>query len=657
MSRRLGIDAAMARGSRLLATPLALLCLLLSLAVAPSAPALPAGRAYEQVTPTDKNGGDVGGPAFEGLVAGALAQSASDGNSIAYVSLTSFGDALSAELFTNYISSRGSDGWRTQAISPPGATPPRFIEFSPFRFFASDLSASLLEWAEPALAAGAPLEVNNLYIRDAEGAYRVLTDVPPPNLSPAAYRARFAGATPDLSHVIFEANDALVPGAPSGTRSVYEWTASSLRLVSILPGPGDVAAEKAGAGDGDDNSLAEVVSDDGSRIFWTDGAGQLYVRENGTQTVKLNASRRAVPLGDGTARLRAIAPDGSRAIFTDPIPLTDELDDNGGLYGYDLETETLRNLVPHADGGPGIQGILGMSDDGSTVFLVATAVLADGASAGANNLYVLRDEEVEFVAVLGEGDRNNWSDSVETRTARVTPDGGHATFLSRASLTGYDNTDVLTGEPDQELFVYDVAESRLTCVSCNPSGARPIGGASIPVATSLAFQPRIVSDDGERIVFNSNDALVAADVNRRQDVYEYTDGRPQLISTGTSDDASALAEMTSGGRDVFFTTRERLVPSDRDNSSDIYDARIGGGFPIADEAIACAGEACRGPLSAAPALGPGAATLWPGRERSGSPRKTRKRCRIGTRRARGSRARTVSGARPCKARQGRRGQA
>ena len=655
MSRRPRINPVGARGPGLVA-PLALICLLLSLAVAPSALALPAGRAYEQVTPVDKNGGDVGGPAFEGVVAGALAQSATDGNSITYVSLSSFGDASSAELFTNYISSRRSDGWSTHAIAPPAATPTRFLEVSPFRFFASDLSASLLEWVAPALAEGAPQGYNNLYIREADGTYRLVTIVFPPSLPPAGYRARFAGATPDLSHVIFEANDALTPGAPAGTGSVYEWTDSTLRLVSLLPGPAGVAAENASAGDGDGASFTEVLSEDGSRVFWTDGAGQLYVRENGTRTVKLNASRRVVSLGDGTAKLRAIASDGSKAIFTDQTALTDEPDDNGGIYRYDLETETLRNLAPDAGGPPGVQGLLGASDDGLTVFFVATAVLDGGASDGAKNLYVARGGEIELIAVLGEDDRDNWADNLETRTARVTPDGGHAAFLSRASLTGYDNTNALTGEPHRELFVYDTSESRLTCVSCNPSGARPIGGASIPAAASLSYQPRIISDDGARVLFNSNDALVAADGNGRQDVYEYADGKPQLISTGMSGDISALADMTAGGRDVFFTTRERLAPSDRDNNSDMYDARVGGGFPVAAEAMPCAGEACRGPLGEPPVTGPGAATLWAGEGRwEPIPRKTRARCRARSRRARRGRAKVTARPRRCKARHGRGG--
>jgi Tol biopolymer transport system component len=617
---------------------LTLAFLLLSLLAASNAQALPDGRAYERVSPADKNGGDVGGPANDAEAAGAFGQSATDGNSIGFASLSSFGDAQSAEFLTYYISARGRDGWSTHAISPPIGTPSRFLEIFPFRFLARDLSAGLLEWAEPALAEGAPPGFRNIYVRAADGTYRVVTGVAPPNLPPNLYRVNFAGASPDLAHVVFEANDALVPGAPAGVRSVYEWDGSALHLVSVLPGPGGIAAPGAGAGDGSDLSVAGVISNDGSRIFWTDGEGQLYVRVNATRTVKLNASRRAVSLGDGAARLLATTPDGSMALFIDATPLTDEPDDNGGLYEYDLEAESLHNLTPHAGGDPGVQGVLGIGDDGSTVYFAATAVLATGASPGAPNLYVSRRGAIDFIAVLDAGDSADWTPGTyEAQTAMATPDGAHLAFLSKASATGYDNTDALSGEPDSEMFVYDAGENRLACASCNPGGGRPIGGASIPIHVSPNYEPRFISDDGGRILFNSDDALVAADGNGHRDVYEYEGGRPRLISTGTSGDISSMVDMSPNGRDVFFTTRSRLVAADRDNGSDLYDARIGGGFPVAPESMPCAGEACRGPLSAPPVFGLAAATLWPG---EGSPKPTSKG-RAGCRARRTKAGRTV----------------
>jgi hypothetical protein len=621
---------------------------LLALVAASPASALPAGRAYERVTPADKNDGDVGGSALGGEFAAALGQSAPDGDSIGYAAMASFGDTQSGELFINYVSRRGSAGWSTHAISPPAAVPPIGIEVPPFRFFSSDLSTGLLEWVSPALAPAAPGFVN-LYLRGADGSYRAVIDVTPANVSPVAYDVTFGGASADLSHVVFEANDALTAAAPPADRSVYEWTAAGgLRLVSLLPGPGEVPVPGAVAGDGLQRDFTKAVSEDGSRIFWTAGGGQLYVREDGVRSVQLNASTRVPSLGDGNAILQAITADGSKAIFSNDVALTEAPGDlGGGLYQADLETGSLRDLTPNAAGSPRIQGVLGMSDDGSHVYFVARAVLAEGASAEANNLYLARDGAVEFVATLAGGDESAWSRVLESHSSRVTGDGD-AIFLSEASLTGYDNRDAVSGLPDRQLYLYDAAARRLACISCNPSGGRPLGAASLPPGTGPSYLPRVISEDGRRLFFNSADALVAADGNGRQDVYEYENGALSLISSGTSSDISALVEVSPSGRDVFFTTRSRLVAEDRDTEADMYDARLGGGFAAKNSApLGCAGEACRGPLGAfVPASAP--ATMWPGDGRAGRAA-PRPRCRVG-RKAGRKRAAARRGAGKCGAR-------
>jgi hypothetical protein len=558
-----------------------------------SAP-LPGGRAYEQVTPADKNGGDVGGPAFGGHFASALGQSATDGNAIGYASFSSFGDAVSAELLTSYISTRGPAGWSTHAISPPASKTLRLLEPPPFRAFSPDLSTAVLEWKEPLLTPEAPPEYANLYLRLGDGSYRLLTNVVAETRLPDSYRVRFAGATPDLSHIVFEANDALLPGAPTEAWSVYEWSPEGLRLVSVLPNE-EVAPEASAGGTGE-SDYAEVISNDGSRIFWT-AEGQLYVREEGVRTVKINASQREVSLGDGSANLLAISAGGSSAFFSDPTSLTDAPDDHGGLYEYDLANDSLRLLTPDPAGEPEIQGMLGVSEDGSLAYFVSNAALAPRAQEGAPNLYVARTGTLELVATLSDEDSEDWSGFLEERSSRLTPDGMHLAFLSRRSLTGYVNTDPVREIPQPELFVWDAGERQLTCVSCNPSGAPPIGPARLPIGTTSSYRSRIFSADGSQIFFDSADPLVPTDSNHLQDVYEFENGEPQLISTGTSSDISALVDVGGGGRDVFFTTRSQLAPGDNDNNADIYDARVGGGFPVAAEPLPCAGEACRGPLT------------------------------------------------------------
>ena len=60
-----------------------------------------------------------------------------------------------------------------------------------------------------------------------------------------------------------------------------------------------------------------------------------------------------------------------------------------------------------------------------------------------------------------------------------------------------------------------------------------------------------------------------------------------------------LLGTTLSGRDVFFGTRESLVAQDQDSAGDVYDARVGGGFPPPPPStVECEGDACSTPPSA-----------------------------------------------------------
>jgi hypothetical protein len=60
------------------------------------------------------------------------------------------------------------------------------------------------------------------------------------------------------------------------------------------------------------------------------------------------------------------------------------------------------------------------------------------------------------------------------------------------------------------------------------------------------------------------------------------------------------------GRNIFFTTRATLVGTDTNNSVDVYDARVGGGFPEAAPTAPCSDAlGCQGAV--APPLGGSAA--------------------------------------------------
>ena len=131
--------------------------------------------------------------------------------------------------------------------------------------------------------------------------------------------------------------------------------------------------------------------------------------------------------------------------------------------------------------------------------------------------------------------------------------------MSRRPLTGFDNRDARSGEPDEEVFEFDAATGGLVCASCDPSGARPTGvleptqvqpellvdrsdlwgeqwvAGSVPGWTNVSlenayYQSRYLSDAG-RLFFDSPVGLVSGDANGRQDVYEY---EPQGLGPETA---------------------------------------------------------------------------------------------------------------------------
>jgi hypothetical protein len=334
--------------------------------------------------------------------------------------------------------------------------------------------------------------------------------------------------------------------------------------------------------------------------------------------------------------------DGSRAFFIDREPLIH----GAGKLGFDLYAcdivETagklacrLVDLTPEAGGEPAeVQSVVGENEDGAYVYFVAKGVLSatansagEAAVSGANNLYVRHYssehgsegwEPARFVAGLSREEEIH-------QVAGVSPDGRFVAFRSVRSLTGYDNTDVVTGAADEEVYVYDTSTGRLGCVSCNPTGARPLGASAYPAGH--------LPDSG-RLFFDSRDALVPQDANGVGDVYEYepvgvagctgasagfsvgAGGCVGLISSGTSSEESRFLDASESGGDAFFMTTESLVPQDVDTSADVYDAHeCTAGSPCVVPPVsppACStSDACKGAPGQQPSVfgSPASATL------------------------------------------------
>jgi hypothetical protein len=221
----------------------------------------------------------------------------------------------------------------------------------------------------------------------------------------------------------------------------------------------------------------------------------------------------------------------------------------------------------------------------------------DGARGFPNkrNLYVWRDGRAQFVATLEPSmDASRTAKAIER--INVSPDGVHVAFITKTRLTGYDNAG------KSEMYHYDPASREIKCVSCRPDGKPPI--ADVEGSSNGLF----MSYDG-RTFWSTKDSLTPRDANQNIDVYEFVEGRPQLITTGTSDDAGTafqrpgLVGVTANGIDVFFATFQTLVQQDENGEQlKFYTARSNGGFPPPPLRPPCqAADECHGEVPAAPA--------------------------------------------------------
>ncbi len=304
--------------------------------------------------------------------------------------------------------------------------------------------------------------------------------------------------------------------------------------------------------------------------------------------------------------------DGSKAIFS-----------TGGfgsgkanLYSFEPDGEVTELLAE------GVYGVMGMSEDAGRIYFTSSKVLDAGATEGKANLYFYEAGDgggiTKFIATL----------AVPTEgilTYRVAPGGLHAAFVSVASLTGYDNIGATAADATHcggagarcpEVYRYDAEADDLLCVSCNPSGARPAGAATIPEPQTYMHGARVLADDGSRLYFESSDALVPRDSNGATDVYQWEapstgtceessptyspqdGGCIDLLSSGKSPLDSRFVEADPSGENVFVATGSSLLPQDP-GGVDIYDARVGGGLPIPQgPPPGCEGEACQSPPEA-----------------------------------------------------------
>jgi hypothetical protein len=383
-------------------------------------------------------------------------------------------------------------------------------------------------------------------------------------------------------------------------------------------------------------SHSEEVSRDGSVFFFTawspqlpesacaanhPSAYQLLARVNGAETVDLSqpqpsqcgsgpapeeVSCRNAPVS--SAAFAGASADGHRAFFVSYRQLTDDATQNQlNLYMYDFEKPAGERLTAVSAGdssglGPGVTGFLDVSADGSHVYYIAAGLLTEkrnalGAEAhpGAENVYVYDTEtgRTSFVADLcpgagascpgsGSDFKNNHQFRLANESAAydLTPDGRYLVFSTYAQLTPDDQNQA------RDVYRYDAQTETLIRVSTGHEAQDQNGNgggqdAEFNVSSELLHAPhRIVSADGQTIVFATARPLQEGDENGNVDAYLWHQGQVDLLSgsqakTGNGPDVT----LSASGADVFFSTAAGLLPTDLDGLRDVYDARVDGGFP------------------------------------------------------------------------------
>jgi Tol biopolymer transport system component len=254
----------------------------------------------------------------------------------------------------------------------------------------------------------------------------------------------------------------------------------------------------------------------------------------------------------------AVSADGSRVFFdTDEQLVAADTDANYDVYERHGGTTTL--VSTGSTGGNGAFDVFfaAASADGTRVFFETDEQLTAADTDATFDVY----ERAGGTTTLSSIGTTGGNANADVTFHAISRQGLHVLFETDEQLTASDT--------DNQTDVFQRAGGTTTHVSTGPAG----GNGPFFVAFGG------VSADGARVLFETDEQLVAADTDSAFDVYERSGGTTALMSTGPAGGNANLdagyRDISADGSHVFFQTSEALVAADTDAQSDLYD-RSGG---------------------------------------------------------------------------------
>lgn len=531
---------------------------------------LPDCRAYEMVTPQQKNGATfgLGFAILHSLVAG-------DGNGMIAATIqptlesskSSGGTADRQSDGEPYALARTEAGWTISPLAPPVGVA------ALSRTFAAEADSDTALFSGPATSDG----VTRFYVRQSNGELAEVGPLYPPedgSLATNVTEEEVSGYSREFSDLVYEISSTQewpfdTTYQRSAAASLYEYVGthqSEPLLVGVSGGASSrklVSRCRTVAGDGKVGTGG--ISSEGRIVFFTalsDEAGgcpstvvapaknELFARIEASRTVSLSersptecTTTACKGSSAGDAQFVDASEDGSKVFFLDSQQLTDKATQGSGsaredgctsgagcnLYIYDFSAQEGHNLVDAATGsagslGPQVQGVMAVSPDGSHVYFVAKGVLTmtpnnEGRTADgmADNLYLYERDaaypegHIAYIATLPASDSQEWAQG--PTTANVTPSGRYLVFTSHGDLTADD----ISASTATQVFQYDAEQETLTRISIGERGLNDDGNEGIGPATIVPPLPYrsdpTMSDDGGYVFFESPVGLTPQAVN------------------------------------------------------------------------------------------------------------------------------------------------